>query len=76
MSSVTKLAGDDLLTLQGKVKDVTTESENLRKEVKDNVIPTLEGKIKKVQEEVTENAKLIDSLDSVETYYENLCTTL
>ena len=76
MSSVTKLAGDDLLTLQGKVKDVTTESENLRKEVKDNVIPTLTEKIKKVKKEVTENAKLIDSLDSVETKYEDLCTTL
>ncbi|MBE6148216.1 MAG: hypothetical protein E7167_01695 [Firmicutes bacterium] len=65
MSSVTKLAGDDLVTLQGKVKDVTTESENLRNEVKNNVIPTLKEKIEKVKEEITENAKLIDSLDSV-----------
>ena len=79
VATVKQLAGDDLDTLKGKVSDVTTESDNLRKKLtegEDSVISSLGKTLKDSQKLTAEYGLHEKAVDKVEKQYEQLCKDL
>lgn len=78
IATVKDLAGKDLDTLKGKVGDVTTESENLRKKLVDEggVIDALGDTLDEVKDLTIKYGEQEKAVEKLKKDYEKLCTQL
>ena len=73
---ITDLIGEDFEDTREKVKEVTDESDNLRKQLKDELIPTLKEETTSVQKATTAWANQRGTLLSTIDYYERLADSI
>ena len=76
INKVVKETGVDLDTLASNVKDIADESDNLKKKVKDEVIPELQNELDKVSEVTGNYALHREELQLVIEKYEGLITKI